>query len=92
VDILGDEEAPSDTTVAPKKKRMVMSHVYGLLRQSGPEGATEFKTLPVEITDSLGSAANEATRVMPDFEHAYVIVTFRTGDRLTWFVDGHRTL
>jgi len=76
VDILGDEEAPSDTTLPPEHKRMVMSHIYGLLRQSGPEGATEFKTLPVEITNTLGSAADEATRAMPDFEYAYVLSRF----------------
>jgi hypothetical protein len=79
VDVLGDEEAPSDTTLPPEHKRMVMSHVYGLLRQSGPEGATEFKTLPVEITNSLGSAAHEATQTMPDFEHACVLSHFSQG-------------
>jgi hypothetical protein len=69
-----------------------MSHVYGLLRHSGPEGATEFKTLPVEISNSLGSAADEATRAMPDFEHAYVLSRLCRSDKTDMAVDGHRTL
>jgi len=77
MNVLQDEEVPSRGEHPLKKKTMVMSHVYGLLRQSGPEGATEFKTLPVEIADGLGSAANEAALSKPDFEHAYVSSTAR---------------
>lgn len=70
MDVLREDEGQSETVLPPKNKSLVMSQVYGLLRQSGPEGATEFKSLPVEMTNSLGSAANEATKSMPDFEQA----------------------
>lgn len=63
----GDEENQSEEV---GKKQLVMSHVYGLLRETGPEGATEFRNLPVEVTDTLGSATDTCKTMIPTFEHA----------------------
>jgi hypothetical protein len=51
---------------------LVMSHVYRLLRQTGPEGSLEFRSLPVNISDNLDSAADAAATEMPNFEQACV--------------------
>lgn len=66
------EMSSADDDLLPiGRKGLVMSHVYGILREDGPEGASEFRNLPVELSSSsLSSAAEEATKMIPDFDHA----------------------
>ncbi|PVF96761.1 Metallo-dependent phosphatase [Serendipita vermifera] len=61
------EDKEKEETPSPG---LVMSHVYRLLRQTGPEGALEFRSLPVNISDNLDSAADAAATEMPTFEQA----------------------
>ena len=75
MNVFEDEEVDTEaatTGLAIGKKGLVMSHIYDLLRQTGPEGASEFRSLPIELTSNLGSAASAAPQLIPDFEHAYV--------------------
>ncbi|CCA68662.1 related to calcineurin catalytic subunit [Serendipita indica DSM 11827] len=73
MNVFEDEQVDTEaaTTGLPiGKKGLVMSHIYDLLRQTGPEGASEFRSLPVELTNNLGSAASAVPQLIPDFEHA----------------------
>jgi hypothetical protein len=79
MDILQPDEEAADveaheTGLPLGNKGMVMSHVYGLLRATGPEGATEFRNLPVDLTNNLGSAATECTKLIPNFQQACVFL------------------
>jgi hypothetical protein len=67
IDIMQGKE---DEKAEEGEKGLVMSHVCRLLRETGPEGATEFRNLPIDVTSNLGAASDAFRTLIPDFQQA----------------------